>query len=206
MSLDHAILGVISLYPCSGYDVKRELEQGGAGYIWSISFGSIYPRLRSLMKEGFIDEIEVKTEGRMRRTYELTAKGWQELAAWLDRSSEYPLPLRDELLLKMGFWGTAKPEDRGTLVRHLKVRRLESEQLERRLAEWARNGTSAIDEYGALILDYARIRLEAELSWIDAAVRQLQGPPQPPLQDPTGLFTRTQERRRAALEGGTPGE
>ncbi len=201
MPIDHAILGVISFYPCSGYDVKKELEQGGAGLVWSISFGSVYPRLKRLEQRGLVRVVESSTGGRQRRVYDLTARGWQELGRWLARPPKYPLPWRDELLLKMGFWGTARPEDRASLVEHLRVRKARSQQLFQRLLDWSQNGVSAIDEYGTLILSYARAHLEAELAWIDRATTQLGDPPRPPHQDGRGLFIRSQERRSAALQG-----
>jgi PadR family transcriptional regulator AphA len=198
MSIDHAILGVISWYPASGYDIKMEFEHGGPGLVWGMSFGSIYPRLEKLEADGFIKTHEAKTEGRERKTYELTAKGWGELSRWLAKPSAYPLPWRDELLLKMGFWGTALPEDRSTSIQQLRVRQTRSRELLQHLTEWPQNGESAIDEYGMLVITYARMHLDADLAWIDTAIAQLEGPPQPPVQDPHGLFARSHERRTDA--------
>ncbi len=43
MSVDHIILGIISLAPCSGYDMKAACEGGEVGLVSKLSFGSIYP-------------------------------------------------------------------------------------------------------------------------------------------------------------------
>lgn len=199
MSVDHAILGVISWHQCSGYDIKCEFEYGGPGIVWAVSFGSIYPRLEKLVREGYVAVVTAQAGGRQRKTYELTAKGWQELSRWLAEPAAYPVPFRDELLLKMGFWGTGRPEDRATLAGHLRERQARSRELLQHLKEWSQNGVSAIDEYGMLTMTYGFSRLEAELAWLEGAIAQLEGPPQPPVQDPKQLFARSRERRAAAL-------
>lgn len=199
MSIEHAILGIISWYPASGYEMKVEFELGGVGLAWGMSFGSIYPKLEKLEREGFIKVQEQITEGRPKKIYELTAKGWQELSEWLGKTPAYPLPLKDELLLKMGFWGTARSEDRATLVQHLQERKTRSLDLLNFMEKWSKNGVSMIDEYGMLALKYFKSRLEAELDWLDMAIAQLKGPPQPPIQDPNDLIPKQRERRARAF-------
>ena len=48
-----ALLGILSLCPGSGYDIKKMVESS-IGYFWSESYGRIYPLLEQLMKEGLI--------------------------------------------------------------------------------------------------------------------------------------------------------
>lgn len=200
MSIDHIILGVISLYPCSGYDMKIEFERGGAGMLSALSFGSIYPRLKHLEQEGLIQTLpgnDVR-DSRNKRVYELTAAGWVELANWLEQPSDYPIPMRDELLLKMLFWGSSGIE-REVLIEHLEARREESEGLVQYVDEWQKNGVSFVDEFGALLFKYLRMRIEAENRWIEEAIDQLQGPAQLPLQDPKWLAVLQKARREKAL-------
>jgi DNA-binding PadR family transcriptional regulator len=200
MSVDHIILGVISLNPCSGYDMKLEFEKGGAGMLSALSFGSIYPRLKHLEQRGLIETQHISMSGHRKKVYELTARGWQELARWLGQSSAYPIPMHDELLLKMLFWGAAG-SDRSTLIRQLKVRQEESHDLMNYINEWQKNGVSFVDEYGALVLSYIQIRLEADLHWIESVITQLEGPAQLPVQDPKWLAVMQKARRIRALGG-----
>src|SRR6476646_4134404 len=83
MSTEHAILAVISFKPSSGYDIKSEFEHEGAGLFWGMSYGSIYPKLKKLEKEGLIKAFETSSEGRRKVLYELTGSGWGELEKWL---------------------------------------------------------------------------------------------------------------------------
>jgi DNA-binding PadR family transcriptional regulator len=198
VSVDYIILGILSLAPRSGYDMKAEVEKGSVGMLSALSFGSIYPRLKSLEQAGLITVQEEEQAGRGKRMYELTAEGWRQLQNWLDLPSEYPIPQKDELLLKMLFWGAAGA-DRTTLIEHLKRRRDESSDFLRYLAERPQDGRSFIDEYGMLVLEYMQSRLEAEIGWIDKAIRQLEGEPAVPIQDPHWLSVLQKSRRTKAL-------
>lgn len=198
MAIEHSILGMISLKPCSGYDLKAEFEKGGATLLSASSFGSIYPHLKRLEQAGLLEVQEEGNDGRHKKIYELTAKGWQELTNWLEQASEYPIPMRDELFLKMLFWGSAGKE-RTTLIEQLQARREESLDLLNYMEEWQRNGSAFVDEYNALVFSYMRTRLESELAWIAQATAQLEGPAQPPIQDPQWLSVVQKARRKKAL-------
>ena len=198
MAIEHSILGMISLKPCSGYDLKAEFEKGGAALLSASSFGSIYPHLKRLEQDGLIEAQEEGHDGRHKKVYELTALGWQELTNWLEQASEYPIPMRDELLLKMLFWGSAGKE-RTTLIAQLQARREESLDLLNYMEEWQRNGSAFVDEYNALVFSYMRTRLESELAWIAQAIPQLEGPEQLPAQDLQWLSVVQKARRKKAL-------
>ena len=198
MAIEHSILGMISIKPCSGYDLKAEFEKGGAALLSASSFGSIYPHLRRLEQDGLIEAQEGGHDERHKKVYELTPRGWQELTNWLEQVSEYPIPMRDELLLKMLFWGTAGKE-RTTLIEQLQARREESLDLLHYMEEWQRNGSAFVDEYNALVFSYMRTRLESELAWITETTLQLEGSAQLPVQDPQWLSVVQRARRKKAL-------
>jgi PadR family transcriptional regulator AphA len=42
-----AILGLLSIEPMSGYDIRRNLDES-LSYFWSESYGQIYPSLKKL--------------------------------------------------------------------------------------------------------------------------------------------------------------
>ncbi len=199
MAVEHSILGMISIHPCSGYDLKAAFEKGGAALLSTLSFGSIYPHLKRLEQDGLIETQEGSDDGRHKKVYELTAKGWQELTNWLEQSSEYPIPTRDELLLKMLFWGSTGKE-RATLIEQLQARHEESLDLLNYISKWHGNGHAFIDEYHALVFSYMQQRLESELSWIVEATAQLAGPAQLPPQDPQWLSVVQKARRKKAQE------
>lgn len=199
LSVDAIILGLIALAPTSGYDMKVTFEKSEASMLSALSFGSIYPRLKQLEQDGLIFLEQDKDEGRRKRVYELTTQGWQELARWLEQAPAYPLPMRDDLLLKMLFWGAAG-EEREKLISHLQSRRLESQEILDYLNARLKDSVSFIDEYTLLVLSYMQSRLQAELQWITTTIQQLDGPAQLPTQDPKWLSILQKARRKKALE------
>ena len=110
----YAVLGMLSLKPMTGYEMKGIISQSVANF-WNESFGQIYPVLNQLAREGMVVGIE-ETEGRHNRTrYSLTEKGHQVLQDWIATPPE-TISFRDELLLKLFF---GRETNSATLRGHL---------------------------------------------------------------------------------------
>jgi len=97
----YALLGVLSLGPASGYDIKKYCDVSVA-HFWNENYGHIYPVLRQLEEEGLVDRQTEMSEGKARHVYHMTEKGRTALHDWLSLPSESP-PTRYEFLLKMYF-------------------------------------------------------------------------------------------------------
>lgn len=59
----------------SGYDIKKDLEKGSATGLIDASFGSIYPALARLAKDGYIEVRSAGSGSRDRKTYAMTPEG-----------------------------------------------------------------------------------------------------------------------------------
>src|SRR5215469_2423712 len=95
----YALLGILSMSPGSGYDVKKFMEQS-TSYFWRESYGQIYPILKQLVEEGLATSHTEKQEGKPERyVYTLTERGKEELQRWLADPVEQSVE-RNELLLK----------------------------------------------------------------------------------------------------------
>src|SRR2546423_1494831 len=98
----YALLGMLSLQPMSGYDLKKFIEESTANF-WQENYAQIYPMLRQLTEEGLTtSHIEKQEKRPERRIYALTEQGWDELRRWLTEPVE-PQVERNELLLKLFF-------------------------------------------------------------------------------------------------------
>ena len=115
-----ALLGVLSLKPSSGYDIKQFVK-GSIGHFWNESYGRIYPLLKELAKEGLIvQQRGAKASGRPeRQVYAITPKGEAALRHWLEQSPRNE-PARSELLLKLFFADRIPPELSAQHVREKK--------------------------------------------------------------------------------------
>ncbi|MHA1600525.1 MAG: PadR family transcriptional regulator [Alphaproteobacteria bacterium] len=69
-------LGIISLGAASGYEIKKAFEEDGLNHIYHTSYGSIYPALTALTKEGLADCAEMAQEKRPdKKVYSITETG-----------------------------------------------------------------------------------------------------------------------------------
>jgi len=82
-TLEHAILGLLSRQPQSGYDLRKAFVTRLRYY--SDSPGSIYPALRRLESRGWVAAVADGVDNRSRQPFELTPAGRQELIAWLEQ-------------------------------------------------------------------------------------------------------------------------
>ena len=81
--LEYAILGLVRLYPMSGYDVHRLFVKTPLMH-FSSSPGAIYPALNRLSRRGLLSHrVETPTELRPKRVYSLSPEGAAALDAWL---------------------------------------------------------------------------------------------------------------------------
>lgn len=55
--LDLAILGLLKEQPLHGYELKKRLGEA-LGFLWGVSFGSLYPALRRLEDDGAIESVD----------------------------------------------------------------------------------------------------------------------------------------------------
>jgi DNA-binding PadR family transcriptional regulator len=114
---EYALLGILSLGPMSGYDIKAFITTS-IGFFWQESYGQIYPTLRRLREQKLVNRKVSRQKGRPdRHVYSLTAAGRRRLSNWLAADIE-PEPVRLELLLKMFFGRKGSPKD---LIRHVET-------------------------------------------------------------------------------------
>ena len=167
-----AVLGMLSLRPMSGYDVKKTIEQS-IGNFWNESFGQIYPMLQRLVDEGLA--VELPSKGHDRRcAFAITPRGRAALRGWL-REPARIRPSRNETLLKLFLAIETTPTV--TLSHLRRFRRLHTDALERYAAlesqlRSAHAGNPRLP-YWLIALDYGRRESEALLAWCDEAERKI---------------------------------
>jgi len=82
VSLDHILLALLAK-PASGYDLKKEFDQGARHY-WAAELAQIYPTLKKLETRGLLTSNPAGSDkGPPRRVYTRTKAGRSELLGWL---------------------------------------------------------------------------------------------------------------------------
>ena len=99
--MDCVILGLLSHEPMTGYEIKKRIDST-LHFFWSGSFGSIYPTLNQLEKDGKVTKENISQNGREKISYSITEIGKESLKDWLYKPSEKD-ELRYETLLKLFF-------------------------------------------------------------------------------------------------------
>jgi len=102
MSIEHAILGLLSLDPLSGYDIKKMFEASPALY-WSGNNNQIYKALLKLHERGWVSrETHIQESSPARKVYSITAQGMEELRRWVRAQPEAP-QVRNPFLIQLAW-------------------------------------------------------------------------------------------------------
>jgi len=81
MNVRTLCLGVLSFREATGYEIKKEIEEGPFSHFIEASFGSIYPALTQLHGEGLLTVRAEEQTGRPdKKVYAITEAGRQALA------------------------------------------------------------------------------------------------------------------------------
>ncbi|MFF4224588.1 PadR family transcriptional regulator [Streptomyces sp. L500] len=150
MSLRHALLGLLSDHPASGYDLMRRFETSLSN-VWPATQSQVYGELGKLAKGGLL---EVAAEGpRGRKEYAITDDGLAELHRWLTETQPERMR-RSEAMLRVFFLDQLTPVEAFTYLsteaeraagRHEALERLEKS------VEWDEGPLSV---NGRLALEY----------------------------------------------------
>lgn len=98
-----AVLGLLSLGECSGYDLSKQAEHN-VNLILAPTKSRIYAVLPELLARGYVSRREVSQRGRPdKQLYRLTRSGRKAFEEWLNDTT--PPVKREPLLLKL-FFGT----------------------------------------------------------------------------------------------------
>jgi len=100
MTIQYAILGLLSWKSFSGYELKK-LFSNSSLYYWSGNNNQIYVTLLNLSKEKLVtQEIQQQETLPAKKIYSITKKGLEELKKWTLQVPELP-EIRNAFLIKL---------------------------------------------------------------------------------------------------------
>lgn len=109
MSLKIALLGLISVKPASGYDLKQSIERS-IHFIWNATSPQIYSTLRKLRDDGLISTEDMPQQGKPdKQVHSITPEGRRALEAFVSEPIRSSVT-RDEVLLRI-FFGNLSGSD-----------------------------------------------------------------------------------------------
>jgi DNA-binding PadR family transcriptional regulator len=172
----YAILGVLSMYDASGYDIKKFCDQGIV-HFWNENFGHIYPVLKQLLSKGLIVKKPDNDLGKASRiVYSITPEGREELLNWLIKPVEHN-PVRLELLLKLTFAKNVSYEVILNEIERIKcghIKRLQdTKKIERGLVENDKLKKDAGYPYWLSTVRYGIYDAEFRVKWCEDTINNI---------------------------------
>jgi DNA-binding PadR family transcriptional regulator len=163
------LLALLAKEPAHGYELKLALEQTFGEAYPSPNIGQIYVTLKRLEQDGLVHSQDVEQTTRPnKRVYELTAKGRDELDAWVSEPSEGPR-IRDEFFIKLILAPVAGLADRMDLINKQRRHYL---GIMRNLTGLATASEDA-DTPARLLIEGAILHLQADLDWLERCQEEL---------------------------------
>ena len=171
---EQALLGMISLQPSTGYDLKRRFATTSLG-VYQPSSGALYPALERLEQRGLLasEALPQAAHGRPRRRYRLTNDGRQAHLDWL-RQPVVPETVAQDLglhLLRFVMMPQVLPAE--TVIGFLTSLRAALEGLVGGLERQAAAIDAAANPYPALAVEHGLAVHRASLAWADQAIARL---------------------------------
>ena len=204
--LEIAVLGLLKEQPLHGYELKKRLSET-LGFLWGVSYGSLYPALRRLERDGAIEVVAQPVEAST--AYAATGSLKGDLAAARRAGTRSPKPSRrtrkayritergnvrfEELLLaddphadeekafalKLAFCAELPPAARLELLE--RRRRTLVDRLERS----RRSPGTRDDRYSRSLLEHRTRSTQRDLEWVDELIAAEQPGPEPAPGEPT---------------------
>jgi len=153
-----------------GYQLSRELgdQQGEAR---RVSYGSLYPTLRRLEKQGAIaaqpDPERAASRGRHRTTYGITEDGERLFFELLQETPHDNQTEDQRFRVRLAFFRYLPPETR---LRLLERRRAGLDERLATIKASMRTTREHSDDYTLALMQHGRATTESDIAWVDGLI------------------------------------
>ncbi|MEO6604667.1 MAG: PadR family transcriptional regulator [Aeromicrobium sp.] len=170
-ALEVAVLGLLHDAPMHGYELRKQVNVL-LGWTRVLSYGTLYPCLKTLGKSGYIvadEPSDVAGRGRRGRiVYRLTAEGKEFFAQALEESG--PATWDDETFgVRFAFFSRT---DSPTRVRILEGRRSRLEERLENVRTAAQRGRERVDSYTLELQKHGLESVEREVKWLTELIER----------------------------------
>lgn len=168
--IEFAVLGLLHEAPMHGYELRKRLT-GLLGAFRAFSYGSLYPTLRRMLREGLIAEDSeppgrTAAWGRGRRVYKITAEGKERFAELI--ADACPQTFDDDRFgVHMAFFSRTPAEVR---MRILEGRRRRVEERREGLRAALARAGEQIDRYTRELHRMGLETSEREVRWLNELI------------------------------------
>ena len=165
--LELAILGLLKERPMHGYQLSRELGASLGGF-WRVSYGSLYPTLRRLERDGAVRTMaDAEARGRRKTTYEITDEGERLFFELLQETPHDTSTEDTKFRVRLAFFRYLPPETR---IRLLERRRATLEDRLSTITDSLRGTRERVDTYTLALMEHGRSATESDIAWLDGLI------------------------------------
>lgn len=178
MSLSHALLGLISYKPSTGYELRTTFSES-VQFFWNATLPQIYRTLNQMESQGWLTvEIEPQQGKPSKKVYSISDVGMKELTRWLMSKPEIT-PERNPLLLKVFFGRMIHPEALKKIISgcqqyHVKLLEQYEKETVNVIQHYAEVcGSEADAAFWRLTLDFGQRYSKMVVEWCDHALQTI---------------------------------
>ena len=165
MALRHALLGLLSRSPSSGYDLLRTFNNSLA-QVWPATQSQVYTELNRLESEHLVT---VSSQGaRGRKEYQTTPEGSDELHHWLLHGTPVQVR-RSDMLLRVFFFDLMPGPPTIDYLDRVKALAAEQEEHLQKTRELVIDDPGPLSDNGQLALEYGIRLARMEQEWAEWA-------------------------------------
>jgi DNA-binding PadR family transcriptional regulator len=165
--LELAVLGLLKERSMHGYQLSKRLTDTLGGF-WRVSYGSLYPTLKRLEREGAVEQVfDAQEVGRRKNVYRVTAKGETLFQQLLDEAGADSASEDNRFRVRLAFFKYLAPDTR---IRLLERRRA---YLEERLSTIKASLTTTrerFDTYTLSLMQHGREATEQDIAWLSGLI------------------------------------
>jgi DNA-binding PadR family transcriptional regulator len=163
--LELAILGLLKERSMHGYQLSKRLTDALGGF-WRVSYGSLYPSLKRLEKQGAVEQVFDQQEvGRRKNVYRVTDAGERLFRTLLEEAGSDATGEENRFRVRLAFFKYLAPESR---IRLLERRRaFLEERLDTITASLA---TTTGDTYTVSLMQHGRDTTEQDIAWLNGLI------------------------------------
>jgi DNA-binding PadR family transcriptional regulator len=165
--IEMAILGLLKDRAMHGYELKKELT-AQLGEFWQVSYGSLYPTIRRLERNGAVERVYAGSDvNRRKNIYKITQLGEEVFES---RLSEHSTVMDDTRFgVKLAFFRYISTAER---VELLERRRAYLTEMVADLKDKLKSYKERIDEYTYRLMEHRVDTTRADIEWIDRLIAE----------------------------------
>jgi DNA-binding PadR family transcriptional regulator len=163
--LELAILGLLKERSMHGYQLSKRLTDSLGGF-WRVSYGSLYPTLKRLERQGAVEQVFDQQEvARRKNVYRITDAGETLFRRLLEEAGSDTAGEDNRFRVRLAFFKYLAPESR---IRVLERRRA---FLEERLDTITSSlATTTGDTYTMSLIQHGRETTEQDIAWLNGLI------------------------------------